>query len=72
MLREMQARQLGPSALLLNFANPILAQGAAFAGLPLIDRFEADITSVLKSGDRVRVSPRTGEVLVLERDAAQP
>ena len=51
MLRELQARQLGPSALLLNFANPILAQ---------------------KSGDRVRVSPCTGEVLVLERDAAQP
>lgn len=72
MLREMLSRGLAPAALLLNFANPIMAQGAAFAGLPLIDRFEADITSVLRSGDRVRVSPSTGEILVLERDAASP
>ncbi|MDQ8697369.1 aconitase X swivel domain-containing protein [Hyphomicrobium sp. LHD-15] len=72
MLREMQARGLGPSALLLNFANPIMAQGAAFAGLPLIDRFEADITAVLKSGDRVRVSPSTGDVLILDRDVVEP
>jgi predicted aconitase with swiveling domain len=66
MLREMSARGLAPLALLLNFANPIMAQGAAFAGLPLLDRFERDITKVLKSGDRVRVDPVAGKVLVLE------
>lgn len=71
MLREMQARGLAPTALLLNFANPIMAQGAAFASLPLIDRFETNITSALRSGDRVRVSPATGEVLVLDREAAE-
>lgn len=72
MLREMLSRGLAPAALLLNFANPIMAQGAAFAGLPLIDRFEADITSVLRSGDRVLVSPSKGEILILEPDATTP
>lgn len=65
MLKEMRERGLAPSALLLNFANPIMAQAAAFAELPLIDRFEADITTALQSGDRLEIAPATGEVRVL-------
>jgi predicted aconitase with swiveling domain len=65
MLREMASRGVAPVALLLNFANPIMAQGAAFAGLPLLDRFETDITKALKTGDRIRVQPREGRVVVL-------
>ena len=53
-----------PKALLLNFANPILAQGAAFAGFPLMDRFEGDITVLIKTGDRVEVFPKEGKVVV--------
>ncbi len=64
MLREMAARGLAPKALLLNFANPIMAQGAAFAGLPLIDRFEQDITAAIRTGDRVSVDPAAGTVTV--------
>jgi len=67
MLREMISRGLAPLALLLNSANPIMAQGAAFADLPLVDRFETDITACLRSGDRVRVLPGTGEVWLLDR-----
>ena len=33
MLHEMKSRHMAPLALLLNAANPIMAQGAAFAGL---------------------------------------
>lgn len=65
MLREMADRDMAPTALLLNAANPIMAQGAAFANLPLIDRFEADITSVLKTGERVAVDPAAATVKVL-------
>lgn len=64
MLHEMAARGMAPLALLLNFANPIMAQGAAFAGLPLIDRFADDITARIDSGDRVTVDPPTGLVTV--------
>ncbi len=69
MLRAMSESGLAPLALLLNFANPIMAQGAAFAGLPLIDRFETDITAALRSGDEVLVDPDTGCVTVLRRSA---
>jgi uncharacterized protein len=67
MLREMTARGIAPLALVLNFANPIMAQGAAFAGLPLLDRFDVDITQVVQSGDRVCINPLDGELLVLGR-----
>ena len=60
MLREMADRDMAPEALLLNAANPIMAQGAAFANLPLIDRFGVDITSVLKTGEQVAVDPISG------------
>ena len=62
MLREMSERGMAPAALLLNRANPIMVQGAAFADLPFMDRFETDITLALTTGDRVTVDPAAGTV----------
>ena len=64
MLKDMIDRGVAPKALILNAANPIMAQGAAFAGLPMIDRFEVDITAVVESGATVTVQPETGELMV--------
>jgi hypothetical protein len=64
MLREMSARGMAPAALLLNSTNPIMAQGAAFAALPFMDRFEVDITRAIRSGERVSVDPARGVVTV--------
>jgi len=64
MLREMAARGKAPLALLLNFANPIMAQGAAFGGIPLMGRCEGDVTALLRSGGRLRVTPARGEVII--------
>lgn len=64
MLREMASRDMAPLALLLNYANPIIAQGAAFAEFPLVDRFEMDITCAIRTGDQVYVNPATGAVTI--------
>ena len=64
MLRDMVASGRTPKALILNFANPIMAQGAAFADLPLIDRFDVDITAAIKSGETVTVDPAAGTLTV--------
>jgi len=69
MLREMASRDMAPLALLLNYANPIIAQGAAFAEFPLVDRFERDVTCAIQTGDQVYVDPATGAVTI-DRDAA--
>ncbi len=64
MLHEMQSRHMAPLALVLNAANPVMAQGAAFAGLSLVDRFDTDITRAIESGNRVTVDPAEGLVVV--------
>lgn len=64
MFHAMKSIGVIPKALLLNFANPILAQGAAFAGFPLMDRFDGDITSLIQTGDTVEVFPTEGRVVV--------
>ena len=64
MLREMKSRGMAPAALLLNYGNPIMAQGAAFAELAFMDRFETDIVESIRSGERVSVDPQAGVVVV--------
>ena len=55
---------VAPAALVLNRANPIMAQGAAFAGLTFMDRFDVDITEALSTGNRVTVNPVAGTLIV--------
>ncbi len=69
MLHEMVARTIVPRALIFNRVNPILAQGAAFANVALVDRFaDGDVTGLFRTGDEVRVDPATGIVEILNRD----
>ncbi len=68
MLHDMKARGVVPLALVFNRVNPILAQGAAFAGLTLVDRFAAgDVTALIRTGDRLRVDPAGGRVEIVNR-----
>lgn len=69
MLHEMTARGVKPAALVFNRVNPIVAQGAALADLPLVDRFqEGDVTQLIRNGERIRVEPKEGRVILLDRD----
>jgi predicted aconitase with swiveling domain len=69
MLHEMASRGLVPRALIFNRVNPILAQGAAFGGVALVDHFEGDVTRLFRTGDTLRVDPAAGHVEILNRDA---
>jgi predicted aconitase with swiveling domain len=68
MLAEMASRGMAPKALLFNRVNPIMAQGAAFAGVALIDRFDVDLTDEIRTGDRLVVDPENGTVEVHRDD----
>jgi hypothetical protein len=65
MLHDMATRHLAPAALLFNRVNPILAQGAAFANLALVDRFDGDVTALIRSGEEIEVCPAEGVVTIL-------
>ncbi|HZT49799.1 MAG TPA: DUF126 domain-containing protein [Hyphomicrobiaceae bacterium] len=68
MLREMTERGMAPKAIVFDRANTILAQGAAFAGLTLVDRFAAgDPTDLIRSGDELLIEPAVGRVTILNR-----
>jgi hypothetical protein len=65
MLYEMKSRGIAPKAILFNYVNPILAQGAALAEMALCDRFaDGDVTQLICSGDQVTVKPAEGLVTI--------
>ena len=65
MLHEMCSRKMAPLAILFNEVNPILAQGAALAGLTICHRFdEIDVTTEIKTGDNLSVNPDSGTVTI--------
>lgn len=65
MLHEMKTRGITPLALVFNAVNPIMAQGAALADLPMLSGFDCDITSVIASGARVELIPDQALLRVL-------
>ncbi len=64
MLNEMTSRGVIPLALVFNSVNPILVQGAALAGLPMLAGFDEDITAGVPHGSEVEVNP-CGRVLTV-------
>jgi hypothetical protein len=67
MLHEMKSRGIVPLALVFNRVNPILAQGAAFGEVTLVDRFEGDVTDLIRTGDQLCIEPAAGTVEILNR-----
>ena len=65
MLNEMTSRGVAPLALVFNSVNPILVQGAALAGLPMLAGFDEDITAAIPCGINVEVNPSTRLLTVL-------
>ena len=65
MLRDMAERAIVPAGFLFNRVNPILAQGAAFAQMCLLDRFNGDVTTLIRTGDALVIEPELGRVTIL-------
>jgi predicted aconitase with swiveling domain len=59
-------RGVAPAAVLFGRTNPVMIQGLVLAGIPTMHLIEPDPFTVLRSGDRVRVSPQRGLVERLE------
>src|SRR3954447_12446536 len=70
MLHEMKTRGIVPLALIFNRVNPILAQGAAFGAVTMIDRFaDGDVTDLIRTGDTLCVDPAAGIIEIRNREA---
>jgi predicted aconitase with swiveling domain len=51
-----------PAAMVNVETEPIIATGCALAGIPLVDRLDADPLEAIKNGDKVRVDGDKGLV----------
>jgi uncharacterized protein len=66
MLHEMKARGITPLALVFNAVNPIMAQGAALADLPMLAGFDCDITAMIATGAHLELIPGKSLLRVLD------
>lgn len=71
MLHEMQSRNMAPVAIVFNTVNPILAQGAAMAGISMLAGFDQDITEVVPHGSFVEIDPEGKTLRVLRMSAGE-
>lgn len=63
---DLKARGLSPLALLFDVANPVMVQGAAGAGIPIMDSFDQPVTTIFRTGDHLAVDP-THHVVHIEQ-----
>ena len=47
--------------------NVGIGDAAAFAGVPMLDRFADDVTALIRTGDELLVEPEMGRVTILNR-----
>jgi len=64
---DLKCRGLAPKALICRSTNTVFVQGCVLADIPILHRLSPDPLEVLQSGDRVRLEPDQGRLLVLER-----
>lgn len=64
------ARGHAPAGVIFGRTNPVMIQGLVFAGIPVVHRVTPDPFTVLRTGDRVRLSPGRGVVELVARGPA--
>ncbi len=71
-LLDMRGAGRRRSGLLFQQSNPIMVQGAALAGVAILDRPGPDPLDIIETGDFVRLDPARSTVEVEKRSAASP
>ena len=63
---SMRGLGVGPSGLVFGAVNPVMVQGAVTAGIPIVAGVDPAFFDAVRSGDRVRIAPRSFRVTVLD------
>lgn len=62
--RDLVYKDFAPKAFVFGKLNPVMVQGAVFAGLPITEGWTPDALGVLQTGDTVSIDP---ERLTIEK-----
>jgi predicted aconitase with swiveling domain len=64
---DLKHKGIAPKALCFGVTNPVMVQGAVFAGMTITEGWSQDVLSCLASGDCVRVVPAAKTIELVRR-----
>jgi uncharacterized protein len=64
---DLKTKGIAPKALVFGVTNPVMVQGAVFAGITITEGWSRDPFGVVRTGDAVRVDPSNRRIEVLRR-----
>ena len=64
---DLASKGIAPRAIVFGRTNPVMVQGAVFAGITITEGWSRDPSEVIRTGDTVRVDPENRRVEVLGR-----
>jgi predicted aconitase with swiveling domain len=64
---DIKAKGIAPKALVFGVTNPVMVQGAVFAGITITEGWSRAPSEVVRTGDIVRVDPQGKKIEVLRR-----
>ncbi len=66
---DIKHKGIAPKAFVFGVTNPVMVQGAVFAGITITEGWSRDPAEVVRTGDWVRVDPQRRTIEVLRRAA---
>jgi len=54
---DIKWKKIAPKAFVFGVTNPVMVQGAIFAGIPITEGWDPDPRTLIRTGDRVRLDP---------------
>jgi predicted aconitase with swiveling domain len=64
---DIKAKGIAPKAFVFGIANPVMVQGAIFAGITITEGWSAAPETLIATGDLVRVDPARRTITLLRR-----
>ena len=64
---DLASKDIAPKAIVFGKTNPVMVQGAVFAGITITEGWSESPTEVFRTGDTVRVDPHRKTVELLKR-----
>ena len=64
---DLKGKGIAPKAFIFGVTNPVMVQGAVFAGITITEGWSPDPLTLIRTGDLVRVDPQRKTIEVLSR-----
>ena len=64
---DLASKDIAPKAIVFGKTNPVMVQGAVFAGITITEGWSEDPSGVFQTGDMVRVDPQRKRIDILKR-----